>query len=154
MPRARGVSDHSPTVVVEWSGAIITNRHGELLLNLRGPDKMLYPGMWDLVGGTLEAGETAEACLVREVFEETGESLKSFEWLQDFDVPLTEVNCGRLHLFWAEVDKAASALLLGEGQEHRFFRAADLSEIKIAPGTDQALLAFLDSDRYRATYLR
>ena len=45
---------------------------GRLLLEKRSDC-----GWWGLIGGRLEIGETAEKCVIREVFEETGLELKS-----------------------------------------------------------------------------
>jgi 8-oxo-dGTP diphosphatase len=56
--------------VVPCVGAIISDASGRLLLIKRGhePGK----GLWSLPGGRVEAGETDEQALVREVREETG----------------------------------------------------------------------------------
>lgn len=47
-------------------------REGRVLLTLRAPTKRWYPDCWDFPGGHLDAGETAEAAMVREVGEELG----------------------------------------------------------------------------------
>ena len=51
-------------------GAIINDENGRLLLILRGhePGK----GLWSVPGGRIEAGETDQQAVVREVLEETG----------------------------------------------------------------------------------
>lgn len=43
-----------------------------LLLGKRSARRAAYPGVWDLPGGHVEAGETAEQALVRELREELG----------------------------------------------------------------------------------
>lgn len=45
---------------------------GRLLLGKRSAHRTAYPGVWDLPGGHVEAGETAEQALVRELGEELG----------------------------------------------------------------------------------
>ena len=45
---------------------------GRLLLGKRSAHRTAYPGVWDLPGGHVEAGETAEQALVRELREELG----------------------------------------------------------------------------------
>ena len=47
-------------------------REGKLLILKRDPGDTLYPGLWDVPGGSLEIGETAEEGLKREAFEEAG----------------------------------------------------------------------------------
>ena len=47
-------------------------RNGRVLLLHRRDDLELVPGLWDLPGGGVEAGEGLEDTLVREVREETG----------------------------------------------------------------------------------
>ncbi len=51
-------------------GVVATN--GRLLVLRRAPEMRYQPGTWDLPGGHLCIGEDFEACLVREITEETG----------------------------------------------------------------------------------
>jgi 8-oxo-dGTP diphosphatase len=45
---------------------------GRVLLVHRSPNRRAYPGVWDLPGGHIEAGETELAALTREIREELG----------------------------------------------------------------------------------
>ncbi|MEK7459253.1 MAG: NUDIX domain-containing protein [Patescibacteria group bacterium] len=47
-------------------------KDGKFLVTKRMATDGYMPGVWDLPGGTVEAGETVEEALVREVTEETG----------------------------------------------------------------------------------
>ena len=47
-------------------------RDGRVLLVHRSPHRRAYPGVWDLPGGHIEAGETELAALTREMHEELG----------------------------------------------------------------------------------
>ncbi len=51
------------------SCAIITNSRGDILAAQRS-EKMSQPLCWEFPGGKIEHGETAEACLHREIMEE------------------------------------------------------------------------------------
>lgn len=47
-------------------------RHGRLLLGKRSIRRASYPGVWDMPGGHVEAGESPEQALLRELDEELG----------------------------------------------------------------------------------
>ena len=51
-------------------GALV--RDGRVLLAHRSPNKRAYPGVWDLPGGVVEAGESELDALTRELHEELG----------------------------------------------------------------------------------
>ncbi|MEM1502661.1 8-oxo-dGTP diphosphatase MutT [Domibacillus sp. 8LH] len=50
-------------------GAVIENEKNEVLCALRSPD-MTLPNLWEFPGGKIEAGETPEESLKREIQEE------------------------------------------------------------------------------------
>ena len=54
--------------------AIVQNNAEEILLHKRSDF-----GFWDLPGGGAEVGESAEQCVIREVYEETGLIVEKFE---------------------------------------------------------------------------
>ncbi len=45
---------------------------GRILLGLRAPHRRAYANCWDVIGGKVEAGETVDQALVRELAEELG----------------------------------------------------------------------------------
>lgn len=57
-------------VVVPCVGAVVLDASGRLLLIRRGHEP--HAGLWSLPGGRVEAGETLEQAVRREVLEETG----------------------------------------------------------------------------------
>jgi 8-oxo-dGTP diphosphatase len=61
-------------------------REGKILLGKRAPHRRAYPNCWDVIGGRVEAGETLEAALTRELGEEldiTPTDLESLATMQD-----------------------------------------------------------------------
>ncbi|GAB2560819.1 GNAT family N-acetyltransferase [Kribbella endophytica] len=57
---------------VDCVGALIRDASQRVYVHRRTASRRLFPGIWDVVGGHLEAGEMPEEALAREVFEETG----------------------------------------------------------------------------------
>src|SRR4051794_41866419 len=57
---------------VDCVGALIRDEQHRVYLQRRTAERRLLPGIWDIVGGHLEAKETPEEALAREVEEETG----------------------------------------------------------------------------------
>ncbi|WP_432943590.1 GNAT family N-acetyltransferase [Kribbella sp. CA-253562] len=57
---------------VDCVGALIRDAGQRVYVHRRTASRRLFPGIWDIVGGHLEAGETPVEALAREVEEETG----------------------------------------------------------------------------------
>ena len=98
------------------SSAMLVNPDGDILVNLRDDDpRIIFPNQWSLIGGHVEAGESPEEGLVREVREEIGYRLTEYHALTTFfdgeDVR---------HLYLSPIDAPIEDLVLGEGQAIRF----------------------------------
>ena len=63
-------ADPGLALPVPCVGAVVQDTAGRLLLIQRGHDP--HRGLWSLPGGRIEAGESPEEAVVREVREETG----------------------------------------------------------------------------------
>lgn len=61
----------APLKVVHVAAVVLVDRDGRVLLAQRPPGKKMA-GLWEFPGGKIEAGETPEAALVRELHEELG----------------------------------------------------------------------------------
>ncbi len=58
--------------VVRTVGALLVDDQGRVLLGLRAAHMKAWPNHWDAIGGRIEAGETPEQAMIREVEEEIG----------------------------------------------------------------------------------
>lgn len=94
-------------------GVLIRASDGALLLSTRPPGKP-YAGYWEFPGGKLEAGETVEAALRRELIEELGVTIGPAEvWkVTEHDYPHALV---RLH--WCKVLHWSGDFDMREGQQ-------------------------------------
>ncbi len=75
-------------------GAVIV-QDGKVLLVKRKYEPLA--GQWSLPGGAVEVGETLEACLVREMLEETGLDVSVGPVIEVFD-RITHDDEGRVHV--------------------------------------------------------
>jgi 8-oxo-dGTP pyrophosphatase MutT (NUDIX family) len=102
----------------------ILHQADRFLMQLRDDDpRILYPGVWGLFGGHLEAGETPEAAVIREVWEEINYHLpqvEKFGVYQDTRVIR--------HVFYAPLRVGLSALSLQEGWDMGWVTLKDLQQ--------------------------
>jgi 8-oxo-dGTP diphosphatase len=63
--------------MIRICAAAMVVRDSKILLGKRASGKLLYPDVWDLPGGHLEAGESPEQALIRELEEELADALRT-----------------------------------------------------------------------------
>lgn len=66
--------------VIHVSIGIIINHEGKILITQRAKTA-LHGGYWEFPGGKVEAQESPEIALVREIYEEVGLEIASFRYL-------------------------------------------------------------------------
>ena len=79
--------------IIDVVGAVLTNEKGEILCALRS-QKMSSPGLWEFPGGKIEAGETPQQCLKREIQEELDVEIEVGELVEEVvhDDPVVRVH--------------------------------------------------------------
>jgi 8-oxo-dGTP pyrophosphatase MutT (NUDIX family) len=112
-------------------GALIADAGGRLFAQKRAPDRRLFPGCWDIVGGHVEAGETLAQALVREVAEETGWQVRAMKLfaIYDWSVVMDGRKVTKREFdFFVEVEGnlGAPRLEMGKHTECRWFGPDDL----------------------------
>ena len=113
----------------------------QYLLLQRADDEELYPGIWQIVTGSMKKNESADKAALRELVEETGLHLKRFWTVPIMDSYFDKRNdtIQMVPVFAAEVDAALDVRL---SHEHRRFEwlAYDAARDRVVwPGQRQAI---------------
>jgi len=109
---------------------IIENRQKEILLLLRDNKPTIsYPNHWTLVGGKVEEGETPESAAHREMLEEIGVDIELTFWKR-YDRQHQNAIVDQ-HIYLGKIDEPSESLILGEGQDVRFFNSHEIKTLKI-----------------------
>jgi 8-oxo-dGTP diphosphatase len=112
------MSDNLP---IEVAIAILSYE-GKFLMQLRDNiPTILYPGLWGLFGGHIEAGETPEIAVVREVIEEIGFAIITPEKFGCYGD-----NRVMRHVFYAPLTVDTDKLVLSEGWDFGLITPAQI----------------------------
>jgi len=116
--------------VVDVAVGVLMQADGRFLLTSR-PAGKVYAGYWEFPGGKLEAGETVEQALRRELQEELGITIGAAQaWkTQMVDYPHALVN-----LHFCKVWDWQGSLEMREGQSHAW-QTLPVDVVPVLPGT-------------------
>jgi len=98
--------------VVEVAVGVLIRADGQFLLTSRPPGKV-YEGYWEFPGGKLEAGESVEAALRRELHEEIGITIGA---VQPWKIEMVDYPHALVRLNFCKVFDWAGELQMREGQ--------------------------------------
>lgn len=116
-----------PAPTIEVVGCVLV-RGDEVLLEYRPATARCYASQWDTPGGHIEAGETPQQAIVRELGEELGlegTDVRPAARFDDFDVTSGQVF--RHHVFSARV--ADGAVSARDGQRVAWHRRAEIASL-------------------------
>jgi dihydroneopterin triphosphate diphosphatase len=113
----------------------------QYLLLQRADDEELYPGIWQILTGSMNKNESADKAALRELKEETGLSLKRF-WTVPivdsyFDIQNDTVQI--VPVFAVEVGAGLNVCLSREHQRYEWLAYAAASNRVVWPGQRQAI---------------
>jgi len=122
-------------------GVLLRESDGALLISSR-PEGKPYAGYWEFPGGKLEAGETVEQALRRELIEELGVTIGTAHvWkVTEHDYPHALV---RLH--WCKVTEWSGDFEMREGQQMAW-QQLPLTVAPVLPGA-YPVLQWLSEER-------
>ena len=118
-------------------GAAIIEKDGRIFATQRGYGA--YKDWWEFPGGKIEAGETPEEALVREIKEELRAEIKVGDlfYTVEYDYPEFHLT---MDCFFARV--AEGRLVLKEHEAARWLKRDELASVNWLPA-DQAILHFI-----------
>jgi 8-oxo-dGTP diphosphatase len=93
------VGSQEPRRPVDVAVGVLIDRDGRFLLTSR-PKGKVYAGYWEFPGGKLEAGETVEQALKRELHEELGIHIGA---AQPWKIELVDYDHARVRLHFCKV---------------------------------------------------
>ncbi|HYR88989.1 MAG TPA: 8-oxo-dGTP diphosphatase MutT [Terriglobia bacterium] len=125
-------------MIIDVVAAII--RRGERILITQRFDNVHLPGLWEFPGGKVEAGESPQAALEREIREELGVQIRVHDefFTTEHDYPTKSV---RLHFFNSSIIEGEPRLI--DVADLRWVLPQDLGQFEF-PEADADLIARLN----------
>jgi 8-oxo-dGTP diphosphatase len=122
---------------VDVAVGVLINPKGDFLLTSR-PEGKVYAGYWEFPGGKLEAGESVEAALRRELHEELGITIGA---VQPWQVEIVDYEHARVRLHFCKVFEWVGVFEMRERQAMAWQRLP-VRVSPVLPGTLPVLAWF------------
>jgi len=141
LPPAAESAPIEPRTPVDVAVGVLIDAQMRFLLTTRPPGKV-YAGHWEFPGGKLEAGETVEQALRRELEEELGIVIQH---AQPWKVDVMDYPHARVRLHFCKVHEWVGELDMREGQTMAW-QTLPVQVSPVLPGT-VPVLAWLAQER-------
>lgn len=122
---------------VDVAVGVLIDPQGRFLMSSR-PDGKVYAGYWEFPGGKLEAGETVEQALRRELHEELGITIGA---AQPWKVEIVDYAHARVRLHFCKVFDWRGEFEMREAQTMAW-QALPVDVVPVLPGTIPVLRWF------------
>ncbi len=132
--------------MVEVAVGVLVRPDGRFLLTSRPPGKV-YAGYWEFPGGKLEAGETVEEALRRELVEEIGVTIGP---VRPWKVEVVDYPHALVRLHFCQVQAWTGELHMREGQSFAWEDLPVRSQ-PVLPGTVPVLAWFAQERGFSGT---
>lgn len=118
-------------------GAVVFDASGKLLLIKRANPPA--QGLWSLPGGRLEAGESAQEGIVREVAEETGLAVSVEREVGSVEREAPSGDTYVIRDFLCSFEGSGDVVAGDDAADASFFRVAELEDLPTSEGLLEAL---------------
>ena len=131
------MSAGSQRVPVDVAVGVLIDPEGRFLLTSR-PEGKVYAGYWEFPGGKLEAGETVEQALRRELIEELGITIGA---IHPWKIELVDYEHARVRLHFCKVHDWSGEFEMRE-QQTMAWQTLPVEVAPVLPGTIPVLQWF------------
>ena len=131
------------------SNAFILNRKNQILLVKRALDDTDYPGHWELPGGKIDYGETAQESLQREVKEECGLDVNVLIPLASNFFYIGETQIFETTFLCEISDGKSNVKLSHEHSEYKWVNPDDIDSLKLPKYMDKVVKSSKKALKFR-----
>ncbi|MDX1991638.1 MAG: NUDIX domain-containing protein [bacterium] len=130
--------------VVQTVSAILVNPEGKILLQQRDDRVRRFPDAWTTFGGAVEAGETPQQAMRRELVEEIefAPDMRLWKMVPQLRLNGDKIAMLEIYVFVGRIDRLVSDIRVHEGRGAAYIGVADLDRLPIAFGFEMLFREF------------